>query len=280
MREQASTDQSLEIFTKQINRVKGQVIWIQEGFRDSTLKLRVGEALDLKVRGNHQDKEKSPICLGQWLEVEIPSDAIYLVTPEHSPAKGRWTQWEGRIVLGPRPENDPCLSNLTTVKVRDEQLTLHSQRLLGASSGSTQVGDRVALLIDPRAVGIRSVADASPVAQPSHGEFGHNSVSPLQPKRVRLPGTIIRTRQATVGVFVTLRIGQAAVSAHVTGEEADADLWPPGRATALIVGHHEAWIQSFGMPMTPCHLVDLASEEETSRRPSLKSQASGKSLQI
>lgn len=274
MREQASTDQSLEIFTKQINRVKGQVIWIQEGFRDSTLKLRVGETLDLKVRGNHQDKEKSPICLGQWLEVEIPSDAIYLVAPEFSPAKGRWTQWEGRIVLAPRPETDPCNSILTTVKVRGEQLTLHSHRPLGGRSAPTQVGDRVALLIDPRAVGIRSVEDrsvedTSVLAQPSHREFGHDSGSPLQQKRVRLPGTIIRTRQATVGVFVTLRVGQAVVSAHVTGEEAHADLWPPGRATTLIVGEHEAWIQSFGMLMTPCLLVYLASDEETSRRSSL-----------
>lgn len=269
MREQASTDQSLGVFTKQMNRVNGQVIWIQKGFRDSTLKLRVGETLDLKVRGNQQDKGKSPICLGQWLEIEIPSDAIYVAAPELLPLKGRWTQWEGRIVLAPRPENDPYISNLTTVKVRGEQLTLHSHRPLGGRSAPRQVGDRVALLIDPRAVGIRSVEDTSVVAQQSQGEFGPDSVSPLQPKRVRLPGTIIRTRQATVGVFVTLRVGQAVVSAHVTGEEAHADLWPPGKATTLIVGEHEAWIQSFGMLMTPCLLVYLASDEETSPRSSL-----------
>ncbi len=280
MRELTSPDRSMRLFFPQVNRVKGQVIWIQDGLKDSTLKLRVGERLDLKVRGSSQADRAPRICQGQRLEVEIPPDAIYLVAPDRCPVKGRWTQWEGRIVLAPRPENDLCNSNLTTVKVRGEQLTLHCQRTLGASSAPTQVGDPVILLIDPRAVGIRSVEGTVGVVRASHGETDHDSVSPFPPKRVRLPGTILRSKQGTVGVFVTLRIGQAVVSAHVTGEGASADLWPSGRATALIVGQHEAWIQLFGMAMTPCRLVDLGCDEEVSRRPSLNSPASEKSIQI
>lgn len=280
MRELTSADRSMRFFIPQINRVKGQVVWIQDGLKESTLKIRVGERLDLRVRGSSQDNNTPRICLGQRLEVEIPPDAIYLVAPERCPVKGRWTQWEGRIVLAPGPKNDLCNSNLTTVKVRGEQLTLHSQRTLGASNAPTQVGDLVILLIDPRAVGIRSVEGAVDVVQPSHGESDHDSVSHFPPKRVRLPGTIIRTKQGTVGVFVTLRIGKAVVSAHVTGEGASADLWPSGRATSLIVGQHEAWIQLFGMAMTPCRLVDLGCDEEVTRRPSLNSPATEKSIQI
>jgi len=275
-----STDGTPSLLPTQANQIMGKVVWMQKGLHGLTLKLRVGEALDLKVRGNAQDKCTLPIRLGQWLEVEIPSDAIYLVAPELSPPKGRWTHWEGRIVLAPRFENNPCISYLTTVKVRGEQVTLNSQRTLGASSAPTQVGDRVVLLIDPRAVGIRSVEGAVEVASSSQGGFESDSLSPFQPQRVRLPGTILRTKHATVGVFVTLRIGQAVVSAHVTGERARADLWPAGRAATVIVGQHEAWIQSFGKPMTPCRLVDLARTDEVSGRPSLNSPASEKPIQI
>ncbi|MCA9497877.1 MAG: hypothetical protein KC588_01650 [Nitrospira sp.] len=153
----------------------------------------------MKVRGNTQDKGTLPIRLGQRLEVEIPSDAIYLVAPELSPPKGRWTHWEGRIVLASRFENNSCISNMTTVKVRGEQLTLYSQRTLGASSTPTQVGDRVVLLIDPRAVGIRSVEGAVDVASSPQGGSESDSLSPFQPQRVRLPGPILRTKHATVG---------------------------------------------------------------------------------
>ncbi|MDR4461077.1 MAG: hypothetical protein MRJ67_11270 [Nitrospirales bacterium] len=108
----------------------------------------------MKVRGNTQDKGTLPIRLGQRLEVEIPSDAIYLVAPELSPPKGLWTNWKGRIVLAPEPENNSCIFSMTIMKVRSEQLTLHSQQTLGARNAPSLVGDRVVLLIDPRAVGI------------------------------------------------------------------------------------------------------------------------------
>ncbi|MDR4461078.1 MAG: hypothetical protein MRJ67_11275 [Nitrospirales bacterium] len=118
------------------------------------------------------------------------------------------------------------------------------------------------------------------MASSSHGGSESDSLSPFRPQRVRLPGPILRTKHATVGVFVTLRIGKAVVSAHVIGERARADLWLARGAATVIVGRHEAWIQSFGKPMTPCRLVDLACHEEGSGRPSFNFPASEKSIQI
>ena len=116
--------------------------------------LCVGEGLDLKVRGNTQDKGTLSICLGHDWRSRYHLDAIYLVAPELSPPKGRWTNWKGRIVLAPEPEIDSCIFSMTIMKVRSEQLTLHSQKTLGARHAPSLVGDRVVLLIDPRAVGI------------------------------------------------------------------------------------------------------------------------------
>ena len=258
-----STEQITPLLTTQANRLMGQVVWMQRGLQGLTLKLRVGNTLTLKVRSDTRSMETTVFTLGQWVVVNLPLESMYLVSPEVPVIKKRWTRWEGRIVLSARPENDLCLSGPTTIKVLGEQVTLRTNRILGGKSAPTQVGDRAIVMIDPRALHIVSTGA---LARPSPPVF---SQPPVPSGKVRLYGVIKTTRPSNAGLFVTVQIGHAVVSAHVTGDKATADCWPVGGRMALTVGEHDASVQALAMPMPPqpCLLSYLAGEEERPRMP-------------
>ena len=177
--------------------------------------------------------------------VDLPLESMYLVSPELPLIKKRWTRWEGRIVLSARPENDLCVSGPTTIKVLGEQVTLLANRILGGKSAPAHVGDRAIVMIDPRAIRIVS---AGALAKPSLPVF---SQPPVPSGKVRLFGVIKTTRPSNTGLFVTVQIGHAVVSAHVTGAKATADCWPVGGRIALTIGEHDPSVQSLAMPMPP-----------------------------
>ena len=113
------------------DQVMGRVIWMQKGLHGLTLKLRVGNTLNLKIRSDTQAMESASFSLGQWLVVNIPQESVYVLPSEGAPFKKRWTRWEGRIFLVSRPKNDSGAFGPMTVKVLGEQLTLHTNRILG-----------------------------------------------------------------------------------------------------------------------------------------------------
>ena len=256
------------------DQVMGRVIWMQKGLHGLTLRLRVGNTLNLKVRNDPQSMETASYRLGQWLVVNIPQESMYLLSPGVPLPKKRWTRWEGRIVLSARPENDSGVPGPTTIKVCGEQVTLHVNRILGGKSVPRQVGDHVRIMIDPRAIRI-----VSPVPKTKSASPELSSV-PVPSGKVRLHGTIRRTKPTNSGIFVTLQVGHAVVSAYVNGETAHADFWPVGGRISLLVGECEAWVQSCGMPIPPqsCFLVYLDGEEESSRMPISVPSMSEKSL--
>ena len=258
-----STEQIMPLLTTQTNRLMGQVVWMQKGLQGLTLKLRVGNTLKLKVRSDPRSMDTAVFTLGQGLIVDLPLESMYLVSPELPLIKKRWTRWEGRIVLSARPENDLCVSGPTTIKVLGEQVTLLANRILGGKSAPAHVGDRAIVMIDPRAIRIVS---AGALAKPSLPVF---SQPPVPSGKVRLFGVIKTTRPSHTGLFVTVQIGHALVSAHVTGAKATADCWPVGGRIALTIGEHDASVQALAMPMPPqpCLLSYLAREEECPRMP-------------
>ncbi|MDR4496045.1 MAG: hypothetical protein R3B74_16845 [Nitrospirales bacterium] len=269
-----STDPTESWFIPRLNRLIGHVIWIQKGLQGVTLKLRVGNTLNLKIRSETQAMESASFSLGQWLVVNIPQESVYLLPSDSSLFKKRWTRWEGRIVLASRPENDSGVFGPMAVKVLGEQLTLHTNRILGGKSVLTQVGDRVNIMIDPRGIRIVfAVASAGPSLS------GLPRCSAL-PGRVRLHGFVTKIRPAKAGLFVIVQVGQAVVSAYMTGEPANADYWPMGGRVALTVGEYESWVQSMGMPMSPqpCLLLYVAGDEEAPRMPIPVPSISPKSL--
>ena len=269
-----STEQTMPLLTTQMNRLMGQVIWMQKELQGLTLKLRVGNTLKLKMRSHTPSMETAVFTLGQWFIVDIPLESMYLVSPEVPLIKKRWTRWEGRIVLSARPENDLCVSGPTTIKVLGEQVTLLANRILGGKSAPAHVGDRVIVMIDPRAINIVSTGA---LAKPSLPVF---SQPPVPSGKVRLYGVIKTTRPSHTGLFVTVQIGHAVVSAHVTGAKATTDCWPVGGRIALTIGEHDASVQALAMPMPPqpCLLSYLSREEECSRMPLAVPPLSEKSL--
>ena len=50
----------MRVLIPQINRLKGRIVWIQEGLLDSTLKLRVGEALEFEGQRQYPRQRHTP----------------------------------------------------------------------------------------------------------------------------------------------------------------------------------------------------------------------------
>lgn len=258
-----SPDITRESLKPPLNRLMGHVVWMQNGLHGLTLKLRVGNTLHLKVRNDSRSMGTTSFSLDQWLVVDIPQAAIFLLPQEVPSIKKRWTRWEGRIVLSPRPENGSGVLGPMTIKVLGEQVTVLTHRVLGGMSQPTVIGDRVSVMIDPREV---SIVSTDALARPSFPVFLQ---PPVPSGKVRLYGVIKTTRPSNTGLFVTVQIGHAVVSAHVTGAKATADCWPVGGRIALTIGEHDASVQALAMPIPPqpCLLSYLSEEEKGARMP-------------
>ena len=130
------------------NVLKGMVISKTEGLARTTLRIRVGERTDLRIRWQTTLHPGGTANVGQMVWVAIPEEAVHLEAGGFRRGKKRWNRWIGRVVLVNRHDEAP----VTTVKLHWERITLKSVGpVMGARAGLS-VWDTVNIVVDPQQI--------------------------------------------------------------------------------------------------------------------------------
>src|SRR4029077_8239980 len=82
-----------------LNVLSGIVISRAEGLTRITLRIRVGERTDLRVRRWAPFPMGDTIEIGQTVRIPIPAEAVQLEAGGFRRGKQRWNRWIGRVVL-------------------------------------------------------------------------------------------------------------------------------------------------------------------------------------
>ena len=130
------------------NVLMGVVISKTEGLTRTTLRIRVGEHTDLRVRWQAPCPTRGTANIGQRVCVTIPEEAVHLEAGGFRRGKQRWNRWIGRVVLVNRNDEDP----VTTVKLHWESITLKSVGPVLGARTALSVWDTVNIVVDPQQV--------------------------------------------------------------------------------------------------------------------------------
>jgi len=114
----------------------------------TTLRIRVGEHTDLRVRWQAPLPRCSTANIGQRVCVTIPEEAVHLGAGGFRRGKQRLNRWIGRVVLVNRRDEDP----ITTVKLHRESITLKSVGPVMGARTALLVWDTVNIVVDPQEV--------------------------------------------------------------------------------------------------------------------------------
>src|SRR5262249_25879954 len=102
-----------------LNVLSGLVISRTEGLTRTTLRIRIGEQTELRVRWQPPLPPHDAIEIGQTVRITIPAEAVQLEAGWFRRGKQRWNRWFGRVVLVNRCNDDP----VTTSKIHRDSIT-------------------------------------------------------------------------------------------------------------------------------------------------------------
>ena len=119
-----------------------------EGLTRTTLRIRVGERTDLRIRWQATLPTPGTANIGQMVRVIIPEEAVHLEAGGFRRGKQRWNRWIGRVVLVNQKEEDP----VTTVKLHWESITLKSVGPVLGARAPLSVWDTVNIVVDPQQI--------------------------------------------------------------------------------------------------------------------------------
>ena len=172
------------------NVLMGVVISKTEGLTRTTLRIRVGEHTDLRVRWQAPLPKRSTANIGQRVCVTIPEEAVHLEAGGFRLGKQRLNRWIGRVVLVNRRDEDP----VTTVKLHRESITLKSVGPVIGARAALSVWDTVNIVVDPQQVRLVSVRRPGSQVMPS-GMIARPLRSPVTNGRVygylAVPSTLL-----------------------------------------------------------------------------------------
>src|SRR5215470_375236 len=80
-----------------LNVLWGVVTSRREGLTRTTLRIRVGERTDLRVRWQTSFPTGDTIEVGQIVRITIPADAVQLEAGWFRRGNQRWNRWIGRV---------------------------------------------------------------------------------------------------------------------------------------------------------------------------------------
>src|SRR5215813_8944764 len=217
------------------NVLKGIVISRAPGLTRTTLRIRVGEQIHLRVRWPASAPGYDALDVGQMVWLSIPEEAVHLEAGGFRRGKQRWNRWIGRVVLVDRNHDEP----VTTVKVHRDNITLKSRAPVVGSSALLKAWDTVNIVVDPQQIRL------TPLSQtyPSQLNFVSNSPAVSHPTSVWLRATIRSLRWSSAGHDVALDVGGVKLSALV---EADSDVlqgWTAGMSVEINISEHDAWVR-------------------------------------
>lgn len=135
--------------------IKGVVHCQQIGQVRTTVHIRIGRRLDLRIQLSLEDERR--FVMGQPVIAVIPAEAVRLQASLFRRSRQRWNRWYGRIVLVASHHAGLTL----TAKVHGEGLSLMStMHVLGAAQ-PLRAWDPVNIVVNPGAVEL--VPDWEPV---------------------------------------------------------------------------------------------------------------------
>ena len=145
------------------NVLMGVVSSKTEGLTRTTMRIRLGEHTDLRVRWQATLPTRGTANIGQMVCVTIPEEAVHLEAGGFRRGKQRLNRWIGRVVLVNRKNEDP----VTTVKLHRESITLKSVGPVIGARASLSVWDTVNIVVDPQQLRLVPVRRPCSQAMPS-----------------------------------------------------------------------------------------------------------------
>ena len=231
-----------------LNVLSGVVISRTEGLTRITLRIRVGDRTDLRVRRWAPFPMGDTIEIGQTVRITIPAEAVQLEAGGFRRGKQRWNRWIGRVVLVNRNNHDP----VTTAKIHRDSIALHSVGpVVGADFLTTW--DTVNIVVDPHEVGV------TPVSRPCRQMRSSLPSCPLvdsQPSLVWSRATIRSIRAIPTGLFVALNVGRVCISTVIEPNLTAMLSWRVGTPVEISINRCDAWIRRCAeSPMVLCSAV-------------------------
>jgi len=230
------------------NLITGQVVSILHGLTRATMKVTTEDHTIFRARCPSELFERASVRIGEQVTAQIPADAVLLGTAGVWPGKDRWNRWTGRIVLV-----EPGLSaGAITVKLYGKSWTLTSTGPIIGQPLRPQAWDPVNIVIDPERI---SLVPQQAVHASQHNWTAARAHA-VGTHRVWLPARVEAVRTGEGGCIVSLDVGGAHVSAHISGDPETTCAWIPGLPVEIHVGQWEAWLKPKGGSDTVfCRLV-------------------------
>ena len=217
------------------NVFTGVVISKQEGLTRTTLRIRVSERTDLRVRWSTSTRQHADVSVGHTVRLFLPDTAVRLEAGAFRRGKQRWNRWIGRVVLVQQHLGD----FVTTVKIHRDSITLRSRGpILGAHTPLT-TWDTVNIVVDPEQVGLTHLR--RPIA-PLSSPPAHSSSAP-PPGSGWLAAMFQSLRPTPEGVQGMLNLGGIALPVFIAGDGQALSIWRTGVSVEVRIDTSTAWIR-------------------------------------
>jgi len=236
------------------NVLKGTVISRAQGLTRTTLRIRVGEQTNLRVRWPASAPGYDAVDVGQIVCVSIPVEAVHLEAGGFRRGKQRWNRWIGRVVLVDQNHDEP----VTTVKVHRDNITLKSCVPVIGGPALLKTWDTVNIVVDPQQVRLTPLNQtySSPNSVSTYPAVSH-------PTSVWLRAAIRSLRWGPAGHDVALNVGGVNFSALVEADKDALEGWTVGMFVEINICEHEAWIRLDAQsPLLPCGVAFSSVAEE------------------
>lgn len=153
--------------TRHLNALAGIVTSLTFGLTRTTLRVRVGERTDLRVRWQAASLPHGTANIGETVRLTIPAEAVQLEAGGFRRGKQRWNRWVGRVVLVNQNDEFP----VTTVKLHRDNITLQSIGPVMGAQDPLTVWDTVNIVVDPQQVGLAPVRRAYSQILPARAPY-------------------------------------------------------------------------------------------------------------
>lgn len=230
------------------NVLAGTVISRTTGLTRTTLRIRIGDQTDLRVRWPASNPSYDAVEIGDRVSVTIPEEAVRLEAGGFRRSKQRWNRWVGRIVLVQQNADGP----VTTVKIHRDSITVKSRLAVVGVESPWKAWDTVNIVVDPQQIRLTPARHSSTYETPAF-----SSISPVShPATVWLRASIRSVRWSPAGYDVALNVGGVHLSTIVEGDPDTLSAWRIGASVEINISHYDAWVRLHPeSPLLRCNVV-------------------------
>jgi len=236
------------------NVLTGLVMSKKKGLTRTTLRIRVSERTDLRVRWAASSLSEDAVDIGQMVRLTIPEEAVQLEAGGFRRSKQRWNRWIGRVLLVDRNN----YYSVTSIDVYRDIMTLKSRGPVIGAHRPLAAWDTVNIVVDPQRVSLTPINRSSPrIANSSSYSLGGSQLT-----SVWLRAIIRSFRLGPIGQHVVLDVGAVKLSALVKGDREAMRGWTVGSQAEINISLCDAWIRLDGEGLLFRCCVVLSSQTE------------------